>query len=241
MIRREPKVLLYDIETTPNLAWVFEHYEANVLGYEKQWELLSFAYKWLNYPKIKVLSQRTHTEKELVLKLHELFDEADFLVAHNGDEFDFKKTNAKFIEYGLRPPSPAVKIDTKKLAKRYFKFNTNKLDDLCEKLKIGRKLTHQGIELWLGCIRGEKKCFLKMEEYNRQDVRILEKLYLKLRPWILKQPGISLAENQKQCPACSSYKIIKRGICYGAGWRKQKYSCLDCGAWTLGVLDYSDR
>lgn len=229
-----PRILLYDIETSPNVAYTWEHYETNVIAYERQWELLSFSYKWLGESSIKCLSRRTRSEKELVKALHSLFDEADFLIAHNGDAFDWKKTNAKFIEFRLLPPTTAVNIDTKKLAKKYFKFNTNKLDDLCEKLGIGRKIHTGGFDLWLGCMRGDKSSFLKMEEYNRQDVKILEKLYLKLRPWIERQPGLSIALNHQDCPCCGGRSLVKNGLSVRSGLIRQRFLCKSCGGQTSG-------
>jgi hypothetical protein len=226
------RVLLYDIETTPNLAHVWDHYETNVIAYEKQWELLSFAYKWLGESKVYCFSRRTRSEKELVKDLHALFNEADFLIAHNGDDFDYKKTNAKFIEFGLKPPKPSTTIDTKKIAKKYFRFQTNKLDDLCEKLEVGRKQKHEGFDLWLGCMKGVTASLLKMESYNKQDVKILEKLYLKLRPWIKNQPGLAIAVDPVQCPNCGGYKMPKKGPRVRRQRRVQTYQCNDCGSWT---------
>lgn len=231
-----PRILLFDIEISPSLAFVWSHYEANVLSYEKQWELLAVSYKWLGDKKINCVSRRKKTEKEIVKLLHSLFDEADFLVAHNGDEFDWKKTNAKFIEYGLKPPSPSAKIDTKKLAKRYFKFNSNKLDDLCETLGLGRKVKTGGFDLWLGCMRGNKKYFLLMERYNKKDVEILERLYLKLRPWIREQPAISLAMDLDACPACGGNNLVRHGFKILVNGKKQRYQCNECGAWSQGRL-----
>ena len=173
------KILLYDIETTPNVSYTWGMYDQNVIAFQKEWELLSIAFRWFNESKPQVLSRRTLSEKELVGRVHKLFDEADFLIAHNGDEFDWKKMNAKFIQFKLKPPSPAVKIDTKKLAKKYFKFNSNSLNNLCDLLEIGKKIDTGGIELWLGCMRGDVASLKKMEEYNLKDILLLEKLYLK--------------------------------------------------------------
>lgn len=231
-----PKILLYDLEISGSVAHVFDHYETNVLAYEKPWEILSVAYKWLGEPRIHCISQRKNTEKEIVHFLHELFDESDFLIAHNGNSFDWKKTNAKFIQFGLKPPSPSVCIDTKLLAKKYFKFNSNSLNELGDFLKIGKKISTGGYDLWLGCIRGKKKSWDLMEKYNKRDVSLLEKLYLKLRPWIYKQPGISIAQSHIQCSSCEGYAVHKRGIMRTLKGPKQRYQCQKCGAWALGKL-----
>ena len=74
--------------------------------------MLSFSYKWLGERKTISVGRNNFSEEALVLRLRQLFDEADIVVAHNGNSFDIKMRNAKFIEFGLTPPSPYKSIDT---------------------------------------------------------------------------------------------------------------------------------
>ena len=46
-INKPLKVLLIDIETTPNLGWVWGKYEQDVLKFEKESYMLSFTAKWV--------------------------------------------------------------------------------------------------------------------------------------------------------------------------------------------------
>jgi DNA polymerase III epsilon subunit-like protein len=223
------KVLLYDIETTPNVSYTWGAYEQNVLGFEKRWQLLCFAVKWLGDENIQVYSQREFTERQLVKKAHRLLSEADILIAHNGDSFDLKKLKAKFLEFGFKPPTPNHSIDTKKVAKRYFRFDQNGLDQLGELLGLGRKLKHSGFDLWLKCMAGDKAALLEMEAYNKQDVALLEKVYLKMRPWISNHPR--MVDFGIVCLKCESKRVQKRGFHRTKTARHQKYQCLDCGAW----------
>ena len=132
------RILLYDIETSPNLAWVWGKYEQNVIEYDREWHMLCFAYKWLgdrtthvlSLPDFKTYKRDPEDDKELVAALYALFDEADVVIAHNGDSFDQKKAHARFVYHNMTPPAPYKQIDTKKVAKRYFNFDSNKLDDL---------------------------------------------------------------------------------------------------------------
>lgn len=227
------KILLYDIETTPNLAWVWGKYEQNVIAYKSQWEMLCFAYKWLDETAVHVSTVRKLGEKGVVSLLRELFDEADIVIAHNGDNFDQRMANAKFIEFGLDPPSPYKSVDTKKVAKRYFRFNSNKLDDLGELLHLGRKTDTGGFDLWLGCMRGDSKSWQLMKDYNKQDVLLLEKVYLKLRPWVDNHPAMNVIDGRPEaCPKCGGTRLQSRGT------RKttkvntyRRYQCMGCGGW----------
>ena len=232
---RKPKILIYDIETTPNLAYVWGKYQQDVIKFEEEWKLLSFAYKWLGESKTVAVGTNSVTEEALVLRLHQLFSEADIIIAHNGDRFDQKMVNAKFLEYGLLPPSYYKSIDTLKVAKRYFRLNSNKLDDLGTILRVGRKAQTGGFDTWLGCMQGNKTAWRQMLKYNKQDVVLLEKVYLKLRPWIDNHPGVNLYGRPESCPKCGGGPLHQRGT------RKTtktgsyaRYQCQDCGGWSTG-------
>lgn len=246
-MNKEPKILLYDIETMANLAYVWGKYEQDVVAFEKEWYMLCFAYKWLGEKKTHVVSlpdfksyKKDKTDdKELVTELWKLFNEADIIIAHNGNSFDQKKSQARFIANGLPRPSPYKQIDTKLVAKRSFSFNSNKLDDLGKLLGCGQKLKTGGFDLWLGCASGDKKAWKLMTDYNKQDVILLEQVYLKLRGWDSQHPNVSLLkENTCGCPNCGSFNSQKRGYNISKGKnsiiKKQRYMCTDCGAWYQG-------
>lgn len=236
-----PKILIFDIETAPNLAYVWGKYEQNVIAYENEWYMLCYAAKWLGKKKVmtsklndfKLFKKDKRNDLEVCKELWKLLDEADVVIAHNGDSFDIKKTNARFLYHGLTAPSPYKTLDTKKIAKRYFKFNSNKLDDLGEHFGIGRKVKHEGFSLWLKCMDGVKSGWNNMIKYNKQDVILLEKLYLKLLPWITNHPnyGVYLGK-EHVCPNCGSEQVIRRGFNYTKTMVYQSWQCKNCGSWS---------
>ena len=234
MPKQRAKILIFDIETQPNLSYTWGKWQQDVIRFKSEWEMLSFAYKWLGERKTIAVGRDKFSEEALVLRLRQLFDEADVVIAHNGNSFDVKMCNAKFIEFGLTPPSYYKSIDTKLVAKRYFRFNSNKLDDLGNILGLGRKIETGGFDLWLGCMQGDKKAWKKMLAYNKQDVVLLEKVYLKLRPWIDNHPGINLLEGRPEaCPKCGSGPLQKRGTIKTTKVALiQRYQCQNCGGWS---------
>ena len=236
--KAEVKVGFFDIETAPYLGWVWEKYETNVIEFESGGYLLCFSVKWLGKEKIETYSlpeySKTSDDSALVKKLWEFMNEADIIIAHNGDGFDVKKSNERFLVAGLTPPEPYKTIDTLKVARKHFRFPSNKLDELAKDLGIGRKLAHTGFKLWKDCIDRNKKAWLIMRRYNRQDVLLLEKLYLRLRPWITQHPNFNLYTLKDGCPRCGSHEIQRRGIEYS---QKQKYKrifCTQCRGWSRG-------
>lgn len=237
------KVLLVDIETAPNLAYVWGKWEQDVIAFKEHWYMMSYAYKWLGekttrvvaLPDFRLYKREKSNDRELVKSLWELFNEADVIIAHNGDAFDIKKSNARFIQHRLEPPMPYKTIDTLKWARKYFKFDSNKLDDLGDYLKVGRKVQTGGFHLWLGCIAGDNKAWDKMREYNKYDVILLENIYYKIRGWAKGAPNMNLLlGGSMKCPTCGSEHTIKRGYSYTQVATYQQYQCKNCGCWPRG-------
>ena len=176
-------------------------------------------------------------EINIVKQIWRLLDEAEIVVAHNGRSFDLKKINARFIYHNLGPPSPYRIIDTKTEIKKLARFESNKLDDLGEQLSLGRKLDHEGWSLWEGCYNGDKKSWAKMKAYNKQDVDLLERLFIRLRPFIKLNTGIY--GEGTVCPRCSSRNLVKRGYQYNTTTKYIRIFCRDCSGWSR--LPYSER
>lgn len=242
MIKTEQaKILLFDIETAPNLGYIWGKYEQNVLDYTSEWYMMSFAYKWLGdtkvvchaLPEYKTYRKDKEDDSELVKDLHKLFDEADLIIAHNGDDFDVKKANARFIYHGLNPPAPYKTVDTKKIAKNSFKFNSNSLNDLGQHLGLGEKAPTGGFGLWKGCMSGDEKSWSTMIKYNKQDVVLLEQVYLKLRPWHKTHPNLGhFTEEIHSCPKCNGSHLQSRGYSKTLSSIYRRFQCQDCGAWS---------
>lgn len=236
------RVLIYDLETFPNVSYTWGKYEQDVLEFVKEWQLASFSYKWLGEKKVYCITrQGQKDDKAITKKLHSLLDEAEIVVAHNGDEFDAKRARAKFIEHGLPPPKPFQSVDTLKIAKSKFKFNSNRLNDLGRLLGVGAKVKTGGFDLWLGCMQDDPKAWRTMERYNKQDVRLLEQVYLKLRPWADKHPHQG-ERGLTQCPKCGSDKLQKRGYMASAqGGLYHRLQCQGCGGWCRSRVPEKDK
>lgn len=222
------KIILLDIETSPNLAYVWGKYEQDVIEYEHEWDLLCWTVKELEGKSKTLALCDVKNEEALVKGLWNELNEADLVIAHNGDDFDLKKANAKFSFYRLPPPKYYKTVDTLKVARKYFGFNSNKLNDLGQHLKIGAKVETGGFKLWKGCMEGDKSAWRKMKKYNAQDVLLLEKIYLHFRPWISNHPNLSAFSNKPACPSCASTHIQKRGFETIGAMRYQTYACYDC-------------
>lgn len=207
------KVLLFDIETLPMevYAWRLGEQNWNPDNIIRDWCVLGYSAKWLFDAKTmsNILTPKQALErddKSLVDEIYLLLQQADVVIAHNGDHFDLPKMNTRFLRYNMRPPSPYQTVDTRDTAKRAFGFSSNKLDYLAKYLGLPAKL-HTDFSLWVQCAKGEKESLDYMHQYNRQDIFVLEDVYVKLRPWI-RHPNMSLymdvGTESKVCPKCGS-------------------------------------
>jgi uncharacterized protein YprB with RNaseH-like and TPR domain len=236
-----PKILFIDIETAPIMGLSWQIYDTNLMHVLEPTFMLCFAYKWLGKSKVHTKSLRDYpgytknkkSDKALVKDLWELLDEADVVVAHNGDAFDIKKTNARFLVHGLQPPTPYKTVDTLKIARRHFKFDSNKLDNIGGYLNLGRKLPHTGKHLWLGCMNGDDAAWDVMCRYNAQDVRLLELVYDRLKAWSPSHPILTAIAPQKQtaCPTCLSFNVQRRGWRVNKVKKVPRFQCQGCGTW----------
>jgi len=236
-----PKIALIDIETAPIAGLTWQIYDTNLIHVIEPTFMLCFAYKWLGEQKVhtKALcdypnyAKNKKSDKALVTDLWDVLDRADIVVAHNGDSFDIKKTNARFVVHGLSPPTPYKTVDTLKIARANFKFDSNKLDNIGSYLDVGRKLPHTGKHLWLGCMNGDPASWRVMRRYNAQDVRLLESVYEKLKPWAKSHPVLTAIAPRKTtaCPTCLSTNVQRRGWNIARVKKTPRFQCQGCGAW----------
>lgn len=240
-----PRILLYDLETSPyvGITWG-PKWEADIIEFVSERQIISFAWKWLGEKEVHVLAlpdfpeykRNPKSNKSLIKKLHELFELADVTVGHNVVDFDDKVSNTDFLLHKLPPPPPHKTVDTLRILRSRFAFASNKLDDACARLGIGHKVKHPGISMWLGCLDGDPECWAKMKEYNAGDIVLLEKLFLRLRPWATRYPHV-IPTNRAffACPRCKSKKMQGRGYSRTLAGDRKRYQCQSCGSWCTGV------
>lgn len=225
-------ILLYDLEITPILGWAYEMWDTRIIKMEREPEIMSVSWKWLGEKGVQNdNSQDEPTDEGVVKTVWDLLDQADIVVAHNAKKFDNRVASARFMMYGLLPPSPYKTVDTLLAARRFFRFPSNSLNNLCHMLGLGDKPKTTHADLWHRCLDGDPKAWEKMVKYNNNDVVLLEKLYLKLRPYISNHPNVSVHKDEG-CPRCGSQRTEWRGHYSTNVCVYHRFKCLDCGAWS---------
>lgn len=245
----EPKILTYDLESFPAVGYFWNRkWETNIIETLEQSPILSFSAKWLNgkqitrgLPDYKGYKSGSKDDSKLVRDVWSLFDEADIVIMQNGQAYDYKMTNSRFLYHGLTPPSPYKIIDTKTVAKKYLKLPSYALDDMCDYYGIGRKQEHEGFALWTKCLNGDKKAWARMKRYNAHDVIITEKLYKKLLPFISNHPPLGMFMNSGEvCPNCGSNKLQSRGFAVNKTTKYRRVHCQNCGSWSRATKNIQE-
>lgn len=231
-MKSDLQIYTFDIELFPNLAWVFGAYDTNVIRFEREFELASFAYQKLGQKKVHVRGRDDYkdpTDKSLATDLWALFDKADILIGHNVDRFDVKKSNSRFLAHGLDVPSHFRTVDTLKVIKKHFGENKNGLDHFCQKHGIGSKTEEKYYDLWYPCLQGDKKAWKKLKKYNQEDVRINAEMYELILPWIDNHPNLATMLRSDCCPNCGSTNYGSNGTRWAQGTQYRRLHCKDCG------------
>lgn len=235
------KILVLDIETAPLLGYMWDVWQQNIQPAQiiNEWFCLTWSAKWLFEKKVysaRLTSREAvnQNDKRIIGGIWELLNEADVVIAHNGDKFDLPHLNTRFIVHGLNPPMPYQSIDTLKTIRKQFAFSHNKLDFVNQILNLPRKQPNEGQAMWNKCYAGDEKALKDMEKYNIQDVRILEDTYLRLRPWIKPHPNVGLFildEGNFRCPSCGSKDLREEGkLYYTTVNAYEQFRCGGCGA-----------
>lgn len=244
----KPNVLIWDLETGLNKLALFGLYNNNYIPPDailQERYIICGSFRMMGEKRVKSVSvlddparfkKDPSDDEHVVRELHKVISKADAIVGHNGDNFDMKFFNGRALFYGLDPLPRITQVDTLKIAKRFFRLNSNRLDYLGEYLGLGRKISTTQ-QLWLDCLAGKKGAVREMVRYNKQDVNLLEEVYNKLRPYDDKGPNFNLYERGSDpvCPHCGSVHLQKRGFQHALTRVYQRYQCTECGGWTRDV------
>ena len=236
------KILLLDIETSPNVvhAWGLWNQNIGINQIIEPSKVLCWAAKWYGQKEIMFDSVNYSTTRTMLKRVYKLISEADVIVHYNGKSFDIPVLNRDFILNGFAPPQPHEDVDLLSVVRKRFKFPSNKLAYVVKALGLGKKISHEGHELWVECMNGDQAAWDRMEEYNKNDIVLLEKLYNTVKGWIKSHPnhGLYVQSVDHVCPNCGGGDLSPRGFRRTRTKVYQRYVCNEpkCGAWSSARL-----
>lgn len=231
-----PKVGIFDVESLPmetyqwNLADPYTSPEHIISGTS----LLSWAGKFLNdatmYSDILTPEEALAKDEERIVKsCWDFLSKCDVVVGHNVIDFDSKLVGTFFLKYNL-PPLKYVMVDTLKIARRHFKFDSNKMGFINRRLGIREKIENEGFPLWRKCREGDPDALKTMREYNEGDIYATEDLFYRLRPYAHSSFNVALYNEieELQCPVCGSTELESAGHYYTPAGRWESVRCKKC-------------
>ena len=199
--------------------------------------MICWAASWLGEDKINFDSEFISSRKAMIKGIYNLINEADVVIGYNLNKFDMRVLNAEFIVQGLKPIKPIETIDLYRVVKKRFEFPSYKLAYIIKTLKLGFKgeVDH---DTWAKCLSGDDEAWFLVEEYNRNDVKILKPLYETVKGWITKHPnwGHYIESDDLVCPTCGGEHLSPRGYRYTKTKAYRRYVCNSCGSWPSARL-----
>lgn len=245
----EPKILVFDIETSPHLGWFWGLWKQNIRPDQIKMpsRMICFAAKWLGENKTIFRSEYHHGYPEMLRTLRDLLDEADVTVTYNGDKFDIKRVNKEFRLAGIPKPSPFVSVDLYKVIKKGEDWPSHSMGYIAEELGFSQKMKHHGFLLWREAMGDfgedvQRKAWNIMRRYNRQDLRPTEDLFIEYRGEIVLPAAALFLPNDAfdlddhpipPCvnPVCQSSHVTRQGFRRTKTRRYRQYHCESCGKW----------
>lgn len=232
---KSAKILTIDIETSPSVVYTWGRFQQNI-GLNQVIEdgsVICFAAKWYGNDTVHFYSDHHDGHLAMVQAAHALMHEAEIIVGYNSRAFDVKHLHREFMLAGIAPPSPHKDVDLLTAVRQSAKWESNKLDNIAQRLGLGEKVKHEGFDLWKACMAGDSDAWTRMQTYNIQDVVLTEQLYDEIRPWIKGHPHMGVIGNDetKTCNRCGSEDLRRDGTWLASKIQYALYQCNNCGGW----------
>lgn len=234
-LKTKRRRLFFDIETSPNIGLFWQAGYKQRIDYENiitERSVICICYKWEDEKEVHWLTwDKKRNDKVMLQKFIAVANVSDELVAHNGDKFDLPWIRTRCLLHGIEMFPNYTTIDTLKIARQRFRFNSNRLNYIAQYLGIGSKIKTE-FNLWKDVLlNNDRNALGRMVKYCQEDVRLLERVYGKLKDHYPHKThyGVIFGQDRGSCPECGSEDIIKHKKRVSAGGRVSiQYKCKTC-------------
>jgi uncharacterized protein YprB with RNaseH-like and TPR domain len=228
--------LFFDIETSFNVGVFWRtgyNLQINPGDIIHERAIICICYKWEHQEEVKYLTwDKKQSDKAMITAFVKVMDKATEIVAHNGDKFDLKWLRTRALFHGIDIMPSQKSVDTLKQAKKYFNFNSNKLDYIAKYLGVGEKMDTGGLNLWKDIVfRKDPAAMDKMVEYCKMDVIVLEAVYNKLKNYTIPSTHYAILHNgdKHECPECNNVNVRhNKKVVTAQGTIHHWMKCNDC-------------
>jgi len=236
-LKTKRRRLFFDIETSPNIGLFWEAgYKKNITtdNIIRERAIICICYKWEDEKEVYALQwDAKQNDKRMLEQFVKVANTANELVGHNGDKFDLAWIRTRCLFHGIDMFPNYQTIDTLKVARSKFRFQSNRLNYIAEFLGLGGKIKTE-FNLWKDILLNKDKVAMeKMIKYCKKDVSLLEEVYKLLGNHIAPKThyGVVFGQDRGSCPECGadSENLIKNmSRTTATGVVKIQYQCKVC-------------
>ncbi len=230
----KPKILFFDIETTPLLAYVWRLGDQVVRHHQlaeqrRNYEIICVSYAWNDGKPAKVIhwDYNRQDSGRVVREFDKIIRQADIVIGKNSDRFDVKHINAQRLLHNL-PPFPEwvdYTDDLEKQLRKYFIFPSQGLDYISRELGLGGKAKME-FQDWIDIVeKKSKKSFTKMTKYCAKDVEDTRTIWNRVQAHVKPKFNMSTFHGDFCCRNCGSKNLTKAGIKRNGKSTYQMYFC----------------
>jgi DNA polymerase elongation subunit (family B) len=229
--------LYFDIEVSPNIGFFWNtgrkiNIDYNAIIQERA--IICICWKWEHEKKIHSLQWDKGNDKELLLKFIETVNEADEIIGHNGDNYDIKWLRTRCLIHRIPAFPKYQSLDTLKLSRKYFRFNSNTLDYI-SKITGGGGKSKTEFDWWKKIVLfNNRDAMRNMVKYCKKDVLELERVHQVFKPYTEHKTHVAVLQGKSKidCPECTSTNTQFKGyLVSAAGVKKRRCQCQNCGKW----------
>jgi hypothetical protein len=232
----ERKRLYFDIEVSPDIGLFWTAGYKQNIDYDniiKERAIICICYKWEGVKTVQSLTwDSKQCDKKLLKEFVAIAASADEMIGHNGDKFDLAWIRTRCLFHRIPMFPKYLTVDTLKISRSKFRFNSNRLDYIGKFLGLGSKIK-TGYGLWKDVLLNKSdKALNEMVKYCKQDVLLLESIYEVMKNHI--EPKVNYSALYKShntgCPECGSNDLKPNGTRSTlTGTIKRQFLCRDCG------------
>jgi DNA polymerase elongation subunit (family B) len=159
-LKTKRRRLFFDIETSPNIGLFWEAgYKKNITtdNIIRERAIICICYKWEDEKEVYALQwDAKQNDKRMLEQFIAVANTANELVGHNGDKFDLAWIRTRCLFHGIDMFPNYQTIDTLKVARSKFRFQSNRLNYIAEFLGLGGKIKTE-FNLWKDILLNKDK------------------------------------------------------------------------------------
>ena len=234
----KPRILVYDIETSPVRAWTFQIGREINIDYDQiidgdRFDIICIGWKWLDEKEVHCLDWgcKKQDSEPMISEFTKVIEQADLAIAHNGDKFDLRQINTQRL-ISKKPPIawPATE-DTLKQFRKHFYLPSYKLDFIA-KLLLGEGKGKMVFKDWKDIVQNkDPEALAKMIKYCKRDVSITARCFKRAMAFFTPKihAGVVLSKGRDSCPRCGSKESGSKGVRYTTVGKFSRRQCKKCG------------